>query len=419
MTPVTLIVTLILGAAIFYVPKSRIVPILIIGMCFVPAHQALVIAGLNFKVLRILAILATVRMFYKNEYITFTFNKIDKLFFCWGIVGFIAFVILWGTMQSFILKMGISIDTFLIYFVFRNYLRTLNDIRLTMVTLIASMVVLTPFVIVEQFFGKNLFSVMGQSASAIRDGRIRCFAAFSHSILLGSFSASVAPIAIALLKANTVKRYNVYYVIGILCSVYITIASASSGPIISLAAGLIVTLAFRFRKYTGKVTLSVIALVALLHMVMKEPVWHLVARLNPTGSSTGYHRFVLIDKTIKNFSEWALYGVRSVEHWGVWAGDVTSMYIAQAVTGGFLTMVLFIWTLFFSMKSIWKASMLPLPVDQRWLLWGMFSAFFTHCVSFLSVAYFGQSLMLLILSFAIASVLLNGTNNYKQVVNPS
>lgn len=408
MAPVTFIVTLILSVGIFYVPRSKVVPIFVVGMCFVPASQALVLVGLDFKVLRILAILATIRIVINNEHARLKVNKMDKLFILWGGVSFITYNILWLSFGALIFQFGRILDTFLVYFVFRACLRSVEDIRLVMLTLVGSMIVLTPLVLYELLVGRNAFSIMGHGLILIRDGRIRCMASFSHPILLGSFAASVVPLAIALLKENKVKKYRKYYILGVLCSLWVTAATVSSGPLIGLGAGLAAILAFKFRKYTGKMTLAVIALVVIIHFSMKAPVWHLVSRINLTGSSTGYHRFTLIDQTIKNFNEWALFGVKGVSHWGVWAGDVTSMFVEQAVTGGFPTFFFFCWALFFAMKVAWKLSMYN---KHQWLVWGFFCTLFSHSISFISVAYFGQALMLLILSFSITAVFIDNARS--------
>ena len=418
-TPVTLFVTIILCCAIIGVSRDKVIPIYVIGMCFVPADQAIVIAGLDFKVLRIFALVGCLRIALKSEKGRFKFNQMDWLFMGWVLIGTLAYLALWGTMQAFIYKLGMLIDTFLLYYVFRVYLREFNDIKRAMLTLVASMIVLTPLIMIEHIAGVNPFSIMGRDVISIREGRTRCSGAFSHAILLGSFAASIVPISIALLKSNlSKKRSNKnFYILGVICSIYVTIASASSGPILALAAGLLSVLAFRYRKYTGKITYGLIILAVLLHMVMKAPVWHLISRIDLTGGSTGYHRFYLIDQTIKNFGEWALIGVKGVEHWGVWYGDVTSMYIAQGVNGGIVTMILFIWMIVLCMRVSWKYSMLKMDKGKQWIIWGFFCSFLTHSASFLSVAYFGQINMLLTLSFVIGALLISNTKAIKMGKN--
>lgn len=72
----------------------------------------------------------------------------------------------------------------------------------------------------------------------------------------------------------------------------------------------------RLRRHMRMVFWSGVAGLVGLHMVMKAPVWALVARTKIVTGSTGYHRFALIDSAIKNFREWWLVGTYLTGHWG-------------------------------------------------------------------------------------------------------
>ena len=71
-----------------------------------------------------------------------------------------------------------------------------------------------------------------------------------------------------------------------------------------------------------------------LHLVMKAPVWALIARIDLTGSSSGYHRFMLVDGCIRHFSEWWLFGFKNYDQWGWDMWDLSNQYVAYAITGG-------------------------------------------------------------------------------------
>ena len=45
-----------------------------------------------------------------------------------------------------------------------------------------------------------------------------------------------------------------------------------------------------------------------MHVLMKQPVWHLLSRVDVAGGSTGWHRYHLVDKFIENWREWWLLG---------------------------------------------------------------------------------------------------------------
>ena len=54
--------------------------------------------------------------------------------------------------------------------------------------------------------------------------------------------------------------------------------------------------------------MGALALGTVLHFVMNHGIWHLIARIDLVGGSTGYHRFHLIDKAIAHFGERWLVG---------------------------------------------------------------------------------------------------------------
>lgn len=406
--PATLVLTLMLCVAILNVPRKHVISIYVIGMCFVPADQAMVISGLDFKVLRIFAFVGCLRIVMKGEHYRGRLNLMDWLYVFWVVAGTLAYLLVWGSGKAFIYKLGVLVDTFMLYYVFRSYITDIADIVRAMMVLVGSIIVMTPFVMFEQFYGVNPFYILGRDYTSHRDGRIRCSAAFSHAILLGSFAASIMPMSIALLRASSRKNMatKLFCLLGVVCSIYVTIASASSGPILALMAGIGAVLCFRYRKYAGIAAYGLFGLVIFLHLTMKAPVWHLFSRIDVAGGSTGYHRYHLYDQTVNNFSEWALIGVKGVAHWNVWAGDITSMYVAQAVFGGLLTLLLFIWMVALCLRFSWRCSLLRLDLALQWLLWGFFCSFLTHVVSFLSVSYFGQITMLMTMSFAMCAFLI-------------
>src|ERR1035438_2272523 len=77
-----------------------------------------------------------------------------------------------------------------------------------------------------------------------------------------------------------------------------------------------------------------------LHLVMKAPVWALISRIDLTGSSSGWHRYMLVDHCIRHFSDWWLLGFKSYNDWGWDMWDLSNQYVAYALTGGVLTLAL-------------------------------------------------------------------------------
>ena len=405
----TLLATLILCMLILALPRRSVLPVYIVAMVFVPADQAVVIAGLDFKVLRILGMFGVLRVIINGENRKLKLTTIDKLVLAWAISGTIAFTIMWGTVGAFINRLGVIIDILFLYYVFRIMLKDFKDIEIVFKTLLISCIALTPLVAYELQNARNPFAIMGRSAFSIREGKVRCSGAFSHAILLGSFSSAVVPIAFAYCKKVITKETGkkILWIVATMAAIFITFASASSGPLMAMVGSSILLAGFKLRKHIGKATYAFVAMLVVLHFAMSKPVWHLVARIDFTGGSTGWHRYHLIDKSITHFWEWAFVGVKSVAPWGIWAGDVTSMYILQGVNGGFVTFMIFNILIFTMCRFLWKLSLQDLGKRRVFLVWTIFASTMAHVASFLSVAYFGQILMMLIMWFAMTSFLMN------------
>jgi hypothetical protein len=127
----------------------------------------------------------------------------------------------------------------------------------------------------------------------------------------------------------------------------------------------------------------------------------LVSRIDPTGGSTGWHRFNLINQFILHVNEWWLLGVRGVEDWGVFAGDVTNQYVLEGVRSGIWGLTLFVTLIvmaFSGVGRLWRRE----EGNKAGLVmaWALGVSLFVHCMSFIGVSYFGQITMLWYLTLA-------------------
>jgi hypothetical protein len=150
---------------------------------------------------------------------------------------------------------------------------------------------------------------------------------------------------------------------------------------------------FYFRKSMRIVRWSILFLLISLHMVMEAPVWHLVSRASTVGGSSGWHRFNLLNQAIINFDDWWLNGCsgQTVASWGVYAGDITNQYILEGITGGFVTMCLFIAIIVIAFREVGRLWRFQARNPYRCALsWALGVSLFVHCVNFIGVSYFGQ-----------------------------
>jgi hypothetical protein len=274
-------------------------------------------------------------------------------------------------------------------------------------------IVLLPFTWFEFFSGTNFFSIVGRDRISIRDGEIRAAATFSHAILYGSFAAALVP----LFWVDYRMEKKIMKLLPILSCLFIIYSCQSSGPIVALTGAIFFLFFFRWKQYSSGFAWCVLIAAIIIHFVREKPLWHfLYVRVSIHESSTGFHRYILTEAAIKEFWDWCLFGYGDVgaqwhhKYWP-WAyapfTDVTNHYLIEGVRGGFLTMVLFVMLCNKTIKVLGSYAISQTEPAEQWLWWGFTVMMITHCISFLSVAYFGQINMLLYLTIAVAAYILN------------
>ncbi len=391
----------------FVVPRRYLLLPYVIGACFAPADQTLMVGELNFQVLRILALVGMLRLALRGEIVALRWNRFDKLIVAWFVIGSMVYVAQWLSLSAIINRCGRFVEWLCLYWVFRQTVRSWEDLRFAYIALAFCALAMLPFVILEWIQGVNPFAVLGRVGTDIREQNYRCQATFPHSIMMGLFWAALVPLFVGFAKQQARRRWVLWG--AVLASTVMIWATASSTPILTLAAVAALLLAYPLRRYTGTAAWGVLALGVALQCVMKAPVWHLIARVGVVSGSTGWHRFHLIDEAIRHFSSWMLLGTRDTGAWGWGLEDVTNQYILEGVRGGFVTLVLFCVILFVGARAVVRLSLRSRDRSESYLAWGVFVTIIAHCLSFLGVAYFGQIdmiwyLLLAAVAFAYAQV---------------
>ena len=310
---------------------------------------------------------------------------------------------------SLINRLGLVYNACGIYFLLRVFCQSLDDL-ITLCRICAILLVpLAVMMLFEKTTAYNFFSVLGGiiETPEIRGGKIRAQGPFAHSILAGTVGAVCLPLIIGLWK-----QHRRTAIVGIVACITMIIVSASSGPILSsLAAGGALLMWYGRNRMRLVRWLAVLGYIG-IDLVMKAPAYYLIARIDITGSSTGWHRAFLIDTAIKHFSEWWLTGTDYTRHWidyGVgWSEDhvdITNHFIAMGVYGGLLLMVLFIAILSLGFSYIGQmirreASM---PSGSEFMIRALGSALFAHAATFTSISYFDQTYVFFYLTLAAIS----------------
>ena len=338
-------------------------------------------------------------------------HRLDTLMVLWATWALTSSLGHRDPQAAFIGNLGHVYDTCGLYFLLRIFIPSRASVSaiLAMAALILAPVAVE--MLWEQSTGQNLFSIFGgvSETSAIREGRIRSQGPFRHAILAGTVGATMLPLMVGLWQ---VRRH--FALVGALACLVMLIASASSGPIMGLLAGIGAILLWPWRENMRVVRYVAVAGYILLELVMKAPAYYLIARSNVVGGSTGWHRAALIETAIKHLDEWWWMGTDYTRHWmptGVsWSPehtDITNHYLHLGVVGGLPLMVIFLAVLWRTFACIGDAvrGLGKSNPKEAYLVWTVGAALFAHVATMISVSYFDQSRLFLLLVIAVCPVL--------------
>lgn len=404
--PVGLVMIIVLGIATLVLPRRHAgVPILIMA-CFVPSAQRIVIAGLDFSLLRIMVVFGWWRLLARGELARIRWCRLDTLMLLWCAVGTIVYTVQQASGAALIFKCGASFDAIGLYFLYRGLVRDIGDVDRLMRWAALLSVPVALFLLLERSTGRNLFSVFGgvPAITPERFGKLRAQGAFAHAILAGTFWVALLPMMAALWWRDAQGR--MFAILGTAATIIIVVACASSTPVAALGAAIVGALAWPLRNSMRLVRWGILGSLVGLHLVMKAPVWHLLGRIDLVGGSTGYHRYRLIDAAVNNFADWAVIGTRSTAAWGYYLFDVTNHYILEGVRGGLVTLSLFVVQIGIAFAAIGhvRAANTERRANEV-LAWSIGVALFVHVIAFIAVSYFGQIIVLWYMLLSISASL--------------
>ncbi|MFQ5631089.1 MAG: hypothetical protein ACE5I1_20135, partial [bacterium] len=404
MHPVAIVVLLIAGMLTIALPRRYALIPFLVAAIFIPMQQRIVIATLDFTTLRILVLFGWTRLVMRHEYHGLRFNSIDLVMILWVVARTVSYLLLWQTTDALIYRLGGAFDAFGIYFLIRHLVRDFKDIETIIKALAIICIPLALAMLVERITGRNALAVFGgvPEMTIIRDGRLRSQGAFKHPILAGTFGATLLPLFLSLWFRDHQARKLA--VVGALAATIITVSTASSGPAIAFIVGIAGMMMWLFRRGMSVILWGSACTLIGLHLVMKAPVWALLWRFSVFGASTGYHRYVLVDQFIRRFNEWWLVGTKSHADWGFYLFDVTNQYVRVGVDGGFMTLLLFITAIILCFKGLGRALKFShnQPATQM-CLWALGASLFAHILSFMSVSYFDQIIVIWYMLLAVIS----------------
>jgi hypothetical protein len=391
--PLFAIFCAILIAAQFALPRRLAFLPLLIAVCHVP-NVPVVEIGITFTITKLVLLAGVLRGVVSGKPMWSPQQSLDVFMALWA-----GWAILSGVFHHprdhnpITVRMSLAYDIFGAYLYARCFIRKSEDLVRFVRSLTLVMLPLAALMAFEYVHGYNPYSALGAQLSEVRDGIIRCNGPFGHSILAGTVGAACS-FFIVLHRTRWVKLAGLFG-----CGA-IVVLSHSSGPLLTYAAGLTGLVLWRWRNRLGWVkTGAIIGLIA-LHLVMKAPVWYLIARIDLTGSSTSYYRAELITQALNHFDTWWLTGTDYTRDWmpsGVlWSSDqadIVNYYIKMGVIGGAPLLLLFLGVFRQGYHALGRRMRLMRRErdGREFYLWCIGVTLFAYNVSFIGVTPFDQS----------------------------
>jgi len=385
--PQMLVLLLIAIVVMMLLPRGKAIVPFLVAFLTIPFSQVVVLGGFHFTALRalILAGLAKRISSQKSSGDKYPggFSAIDGAVVLWSVVAVVAFCIEFVQMQAWINALGTLLDTLGGYLVVRFLIPDSNAMRRAIKTLAVICVIEAIPMIGEQYTRINVFGFVGgvPIASAIREGTVRS-AGTLGALTAGPLGGLVIPLFLWLW---TQEKSRIAALAGLAGATAMVFTSNSSTSLMALFGSLVGLAFWPLRTWMRQIRWGLVITLVALHLYMKAPVWALISRVDLTGSSSSYQREALVDMTIRRFSEWWLLGTPDYVNWGWDSWDLCNQFVAVALTGGLLALIIYIAIFKRSFGAIGNARKLVNgDRGQEWSLWCLGSTLFATVV-----AYFG------------------------------
>jgi hypothetical protein len=404
LNPLVLLAVLIACAFICFAPRQKALSAFLVTAILIPTDQIMVLAGVHFPMLRVLALAGFVRLAReRRKSKTWLFaggmNRLDGASVLLTGTTAISGIILFHEFGAFVYQAGLLCTQAGTYLLLRLFIRDEDDVlhAIRTLTLIACFIAI--IMSYEVKTGHNPYAALGGARAARythileRDDRYRASGPFGTPILAGTCGAVMVPLFVALWWRN--KKYRLIAAAGVAGGAVMTLTCNASTPILGLAAGVGALCLWPVRRLTRTIRWCAVIVLVVLQFVMNHPVWHLLMDIDISGGSSGYHRYMLIDQCIQHFSDWWLVGVQSTASWGWDMWDTANQYVATCENSGLISFLLFISVLVYAFKYLGRTRR-ALEVDPRRarFAWGLSSALFANVVAFLGISYWDQTQVL-------------------------
>lgn len=357
----------------------------------IPLAQVIVVGSLHFPVLRILMLAGLARMALSSSSsgnkLPGGFNAVDRVVVLWTISLLIVLSLQWLELPAFVKFVADFIDALGGYLVLRFLIPDSETVKRTVKVLALICVIQGVCMVSEQFTHQNVFASLGMNQPALRDGHIRSEGTLG-TLYGGTFAGVLMPMFLWLWNNGKSRMAACAGIVGATAMVF---ASHASTSWLAYAAGLGGLCFWALRDRMRLLRFGIVGILVGLHLVMHGPVWSLIEKIDLTGGSSSYHRYMLVDNCIRHFSDWWLLGYKNYGDWGFDMWDLCNQFVAVALTGGLISLILFIMIYSRSFSAIGKArKLVEGDKAEEWFLWCLGSTLFANVVASFGINYMVQ-----------------------------
>jgi hypothetical protein len=385
--PMVLVWMLITVVLILTLPRKRVVVPLIFSFFMIPLAQVVVVGGLHFPVLRILILAGLVRMIVsRKEKFPGGFNSLDQVIVLWTISAWLIINLRWLDPGMVVKSTGDFLDALGGYLAVRFLIPDVEALRRAVKVFAVVCLIQGLLMVSEQFTHQNAFGFLGAHPPELREGHIRSEGVLG-TLYGGPIAASLVPVFIWLWT----NKNRMSASIGLIGATTMVFASHASTSWMTYAAGILGLTFWPLRKQMRLVRLGIVAMLVGLHLVMKGPVWSLIEKIDLTGGSSNFHRYWLVDMTIRHFTDWWLVGTTDYGNWGWESWDLANQFVVAALTGGLVTFVLYVLVFKRAFAIVGTArKQVEGNRGQEWFLWCLGACLFANVVASFGINYMIQ-----------------------------
>ena len=419
MNALSAIFTIVACGLLLTLPRRWAAIPLLLAVAYIGRDAVIQIGPANLTVLRILVVVGSLRVLAKGERLANGVNSVDRLLVLWAFVLLVTSF--FHTTDAWVFRIGMIWNELGCYFLFRIFVQDSDDVVRIFKATTAILLPVAILMLYEKHAQVNLLSALGgYSDINIRDGHTRARGAFVHPILAGTVGAACLAMGLYLWK-----RYRAHGLIGLAAGAGIVYASTSSGPVMMVLFTLFGLALWKWRARLNVIRWFALFAIIGLDLIMKDPVYFLMARIDVTGSSTGWHRAQLIRASLEHLDEWWLAGTDYTRHWmptGIHANemhtDITNHLLGMGVLGGLPLVLTFILVLIAAFRAVGRAlkEYENSSLELCFLSWTLGAMLFGQVMNFFSISLFDQSVIVLYLLFASIAAVSGGRSSQAVVV---